>query len=266
MSKTAIFLPWRSEFGTMIMHHVRWARNQSMSYERSIVCTRRGLEALYPFAHDFFYDWENPKDEQKNTALLKSKENDEYLKALGAKLLEKHPGADLIFPVRKVPINKAWDFVPRPTVVRDLKTDVVIAPRFRKYGEHRNFNHWTQVSADILRLGLHHTAVGAAETSNLDTCVEDASWHYDPLDACLEMMQSCKLVVATESGMAHLAALAGAPLAIIYDVEGREAGHEKWPWNFPHIKAYSKNYCEPIIDGWNKPEVVIEFIKKRLGK
>ena len=266
MSKTAIFLPWRSEFGTMIMHHVRWARNESMKYERSIVCTRRGLEALYPFAHAFFYDWESPKDEQKNTALLKSKENDDYLKALGEKLLVTYPGADLIFPQRKVPINKAWDFTPRPRVIRQFSTDVVLAPRFRKYGEHRNYNHWPVTCLGLLQARVRMMSIGAEDTSVADLGVDDASWRYDSLDACLEMMQSCKLVLCTESGMAHLAALAGAPVAIIYDAEGKEAGHPKWPWNLPHIKSYAKAYCEPIVGGWNNPQVVVDFVKQYLGK
>jgi hypothetical protein len=264
MYKTAIFLPWRSEFGTMIMHYVRWVNHEAKNFERTVVCTRPGLEALFPAATEFFYDWSNPPDECKNTALLKSRENEEYLQLLGEKLLMKHPGAELMFPIRKMPVHKDWDFTPVPKVVRGLKTDVVIAPRFRNYGEHRNFEGWMEVAKTLDAVGIKMMSIGAEETSVTDLPVEDASWKYDSLDACLEMMQNCKLVVASESGMAHLAVLAGAPLAVIYDLKGKEAGHHKWSWNFPHLKSYSKAYCEPIIGGWFNPSVVTDFIINKI--
>lgn len=259
-----VILPWRSEFGTMIMHYVRWANTMCALNEDSVVCTRKGLEALFPNAKKFYYDWQDVPDVQKNTKLLKSEDNAKYLESLAAELAGKYPDYKLLTPEKKSPINKAWDFTPKPRVTRGFSTDVVLAPRYRKYGEHRNFEHWHKVAVGLAAAGLHTMAIGAEETSVPNLPIDDASWRYDSLDACLEMMQNCKLVLCTESGMAHLAALAGAPLAIIYDKEGREAGYEKWPWNFGHIKSYSKNFCVPIIGGWNNPSLVVEFVDKYL--
>lgn len=262
MSKI-IILPWRGEFGTMIMHYVRWANHECSKAEESIVCTRLGLGALFPNATTLYYDWDDVKDEQKNTKLLKSDDNAKYLADLAKRLSALYPGYEILTPERKHGIHKEWDFTPKPKFARGLSTDLVIAPRYRKHGEHRNFEHWDEVAMEFISRDVGVMSVGAEETS-VKLAVDDVSWRYDSLDACLEMMQNCRLVLCTESGMAHLAVLAGAPLAIIYDKEGREAGKEMWPWNYPHLKMYAKNTCEPIVGGWNYPDKVINFVSKYL--
>jgi hypothetical protein len=70
-------------------------------------------------------------------------------------------------------------------------------------------------------------------------------------------MAKAQLVLCTDSGIAHLAVLAGAPLQVIYGKAGVEAGKEEWRWAFDHMKAHAVAYCEPIIGGWDDPVRVI---------
>ncbi len=264
ISNAYVILPWRSEFGTMMMHYVRFVHGFRHVAHHLVVCCRKGDEALFPTATSFFYDWEQVADEQKNTKLLKSDFNANYLDQLRERLQEKYNGHTIVDPPLKTRIDKDWDFTPKPKVRRGLHADVVIAPRYRAHGEHRNFQHWPAVAQALLDAGLDVAAVGMKSTSVDIPGLTEYSWNHDSLDAALELIQSAKLVVTTESGMGHLAVLAGAPLKVIYDRKGREAGHPTWRWNLPHMQEYSKNHCEPILLGWNDPAKVVSDVSRYL--
>ena len=264
VSNSYVILPWRSEFGTMMMHYVRFVHGFRHVANNLVVCCRKGDEALFPTATSFFYDWEQVPDAQKNTALLKSSSNANYLDQLQERLQEKFNGYTIVAPPLKTRIDREWDFTPAPKIKRGLHADIVIAPRYRKHGEHRNFQHWATVAEALLGQGYDVAAIGMKETSVDIPGLTEYSWDYDSLDASLELIQNCRLVVTTESGMGHLAVLAGAPLKIIYDRKGREAGHPTWRWNLPHMQAYSKNHCEPILLGWNDPAKVVNDINAYL--
>ena len=257
ISSAYVILPWRSEFGTWIMNYVRFVNGFRHVAHQLVVCCRKGDEALFPAATSFFYDWEQVPDAQKNTKLLKSSVNAEYLDQLRERLQEQFYGHTIVDPVLKPRIDTDWDFTPTPKIRRGLYADVVIAPRYRTHGEHRNFEHWSAVAEGLMDAGYTVAAVGAKETSVDIPNLSDYSWNHDNLDSAIELMQSAKLVVTTESGMGHLAVLAGAPLKVIYERRGREAGHPTWRWNLPHMQAYSKNHCEPILMGWNDPAKVV---------
>jgi ADP-heptose:LPS heptosyltransferase len=86
------------------------------------------------------------------------------------------------------------------------------------------------------------------------------AWNWDALETHLAMMNAATVVLATDSGLAHLAVLNQNPLRVIYDEPGKEAGHPKWPWVLPHMKAHAVASCEPILYGWNSPETVVSSV------
>lgn len=254
--ETAVFLPWRGEFGTMIMHHVR--RVHAYQADRKVVCCRKGDEALFPSASDFHYDWEDLPDQQKKTRSLKGDNNRQYLENLEGQLFKRYPGCRVVFPEYRSEIDRSRNFRPEPRVRRGLSCDIAVAPRFRQHGEHRNYQHWPLVVQKLVERGHRVGLIGMRGTSiDCPGVSEDLKgWNYDSLDAHLELMQSARLVLATDSGLAHLAVLAGCPLKVIYDQPGKEAGHPSWPWVLPHMQAYSVTHCEPICHGWHDPTLV----------
>lgn len=254
-----VYLPWRGEFGTMIMHHVRFVHGDTA--DRKVVCCRKGDEALFPSATSFFYGWEQVEDKVKNTKLLKSEEQRVYLEKLTEELKKEYPDHEIVASPLKSLVRKDWDFTPKPIVKRQLKADIVVAPRFRQHGTHRNYKYWPETVDLLKEAGFSVAAIGMKSTS-VETNADIKSWDYDNMDATLELLRNCELAVTTDSGMAHLAVLCGTPLHVIYDEPGREAGHPKWPWVLPHMKEYAKAFCEPICFGWKSPDLVVDFVKE----
>jgi len=264
---TIIFLPFRGEFGQMLMAHVRWVHG--IKAERKIVCCRRGDEPLFPSATGFFYDWVGVTDDQRHTQFLMSKENSRYLESLEPALLTLYPKARIRFPLdglkpQRFPWCPQHNFVPEPAGKAPHRfPDILVAPRFRKHGAHRNFQYWDDVIDGLELQGFRVGLLGTSETSvdRLGLPLWLKAWNYeDNLGITLHWMQQAKLVLCTDSGIAHLAVLAGAPLQVIYGKEGVEAGKEEWRWAFGHMKAHAVNYCEAVTGGWSDSAHVISAV------
>ena len=270
-----VFLPWRLEFGTMLMHWVRHVHIQLRDRPagvRAVVCCRPGDEPLFPGADEYFYDWEDLPDVRKKWASVRDGDHKEYMQQLVAGLTKRYPGSRIINPPRKFPSDQtSGNFKPQPRSHIEMPGDkwpqVLIAPRYRNHGVHRNYAHWPEV----FNLLNEHYSVGllGALSSSVDipTCHEYwKAWFYDDnLSATLQMMSKARLVVTTDSAIAHLAVLAGARLAVIYDEPGVEAGKPEWPWAFGHMKDHAVNYCSPIIGGWKNPRVVNDFVARQVS-
>jgi ADP-heptose:LPS heptosyltransferase len=202
----------------------------------------------------------------KNTEFLMGPENQRYLTQLGEALLERYPGATVRFPLDgKKPQRFPWcpehNFVPQPACGAPKEApDVLVAPRFRAHGAHRNYEHWHEVIDDLEIAGFTVGLLGVKEASLDRPGLPKGfrAWdHQDNLGVTLRWMKKAKLVLCTDSGIAHLAVLAQAPLAVIYGKAGVEAGKEKWRWVFGHMKAHSVARCEAILGGWEDPNQVI---------
>jgi len=272
-----VILPWRGEFGQMIMTYVRWVH---LIPGEKVVCCRPGQEPLFPSAARFIYDWEEVPDENRNSAFLKSRGNREYLQNLRHRLLKEFPEAEIREPLdglkpQRFPQCPHSNFIPKSAGPEpSVYPEVLVAPRFRKYGMQRNYAHWAIVMKAVAGIkaqeGGNSTIgiIGLKETS-IDLPELDDRWkawgYPDNLGVTLHWMQRARLVLATDSGLAHLAVLAGAPLKVIYGKAGVIPGMENWGWILPHMQAHAITHCEPILGGWDSPEAVIEAVWQYLS-
>lgn len=276
--KIKVFLPWRGEFGQMIMAYVRWFHLQT---GRKIVCCREGDESLFPTAAGFYTKWDQVDDHKKTTKFVMGRDNSRYLSHLKSQiardLTETSLGVELDIsfhhpldgkkPQRfKNLVDGNFKPIPGPSEF-DQDLDIVLAPRWRKHGEHRNFQYWKEVTDGLMDLGLKVGYAGllCASQDYQRVPEELKSWNYDQVDTTFHMMNRAKVTLATDAGLAHLAVLNQTPLLVIYDEPGREAGHPTWPWVLPHMQRHSVNTCDPICYGWNSPETVVkhtaDFVK-----
>jgi hypothetical protein len=238
---------------------MKWVRHiNGLKSDHKIVCTTKGSEALFPSANEFYYDWEPVADAMKNCRLLRSRDNHKYLSGLREQFKQTYPNAEFIYPSMELPNEKEWGFIPEPKIKRGLLVDIVVGPRFRQYGEGRNFMYWQEVISKLAANGYTIGAIGAENTSvpNLVDVVHK-SWDYDFLDSGLEMLRNCRLALMSCSGPAHLAVLCGTPLKVIYDKPNRAVdGRGKW---YMHImQSVAVAYAEPILYGWNNPQKVVD--------
>jgi ADP-heptose:LPS heptosyltransferase len=259
------------EFGQLIMTHVRWVHTIPGT---KVVCTRRGLEPLFPSATEFFYDWTDVPDAQRHTKTIKATSTQMQLEAVQDHLLAKYPGAQVRFPIdgkkpQYFPNLPQGNFQPVPACPAPAwYPEILVAPRFRKHGEARNFPHWNKVVQDLRGLGYHVGIIGVPETSaTIDGITMDRkAWgHDDNLGVTLHWMSKAKMVIATDSGMAHLAVLAGAPLLVVYEARGKVPGPEGWPWILPHMQAHARAFCEPVLECWSRPENVADALIRAVG-
>jgi hypothetical protein len=274
-----VFLPWRGEFGQMLLAYVRWIHGVVSPYK--VVCCKPGDEPLFPSAREFFYDWEQVPDHLKNTKLLRSKEQKQYLDDLRGRLRTRYPNCDVLEPIlgsipQRWRHHPEWNFKPRAKPFGSFSSssnggrlpDIVVAPRCRKHGINRNFAHWQEV-CDVLSSSGHTIGLIGVKEASLDVQgVSEAykSWNYEEnLSVTLQMMNHARLTLATDSAMAHLAVLNQTPVYVIYDKPGREAGHPEWPWTIPHMEAHAVAEVKPILFGWTSPETVVSCVLESIG-
>ena len=260
-----IYLPWRNEFGTLISDFCRWINGQKSDHK--IVCCKKGHEALFPSAKDFYYDWEDISDDWKRgMKTFRSKHQRQFLDQLTVKLKQEYPEANIIeHPVhRRTPIRKHCNFIPKPTKLFGISCDIVIAPRFRKYAAHRNYDHWPAVAEGLIKAGYKLGAIGAKDLSLDIDGIDVKSWDHNDtkfgVNADIELIRSSKLVIATDSGLAHLSILCQAPTKIIYGEEGILPGNNRRRigWMMHIHRGFAENHCEPIIMGWDDPQKVVD--------
>ncbi len=253
----------------MLMHWVRYVYSQTiLSGEPTVVCCRKDHKILFPAASEYFHDWEDLQDNDKRWRTAKDPAFKAYTTRLRDLLSLRYPGARIIEPSQDCEDGAIHAFRPNPSDAAQATEapKVVIAPRHRKHGAHRNYLYWPQVAAyasSICPVGL----VGAKATSiDIEGVPEHfKAWnHENDLDVTVSWMQRARMVITSDSGMAHLAILCGAKLFVIYDEPGLEAGKSEWPWTFEHMHDNSIAPCQAIPYGWGNPNIVYEWISRVL--
>lgn len=251
-----VFLPHRGEFGLKVVYHVPAVHALTGP---KIVMHEPGEEALYPSATTLM---EVPRADDDTKRGHRARGD-----AWTASAVSRWPDATVVETHERMRRSR---FVPEPYEPQGVSdVDIVVCPRWRRYGSTKNWHWWPSLTGTLLRAGVRTFAGGERETS----CeVEgNAAWHYRrPLDATIEAMRKARLVVATDAGLAHLALLCGAPLLLItygpgltapgpvLDADGKRLAHRYGP-----VKAHRyaegnhrDTHLEFLHFAWEDPDMV----------
>jgi len=249
--KPCVFMPFLGEFGHLVMSHIRLVHfHQS---KEKVVCCRPHERVLFPSATSFEHDWTDPIDDKDRCGTGMS------TPAMWPQIVAKYPNHRLmtagdltrqqqhwcLYPDRRVPF--------RP-LTRGLKADVVMSTRRRAFDAPKNWKHW-QMLADAMMADGHTVAVvGHPATSQQIT----GAYMSEDTDAAIELLQQCKLYIGSDTGAAHLAAEAQAPMLVfgLYD-QSRDDYR-------PRMVAV--NHKTTLLDDvWNDPHAVIQAARRQLG-
>ena len=254
-----IILPFRGEFGMKLMRHV--PQVNAITGDK-IVCCEPGEEAFYPSASSYEICDKNNDDNRRESY----QKDSDFISNYTNKLRKKYgDGPKFIKTDQDMPCKY---FIPKPYVDFGIKTDIVVCPRKRKYGAEKNWKHWP---AFVKAMGDHKIfAAGAPDSSYAVDCPK--AWDYPRhLDSTLEAINSCKLVVATDNGIAHLAVQCGKPLLMISYKEGlvapgpvkradgRIAKKQYWPIKIErfHKENHTGSNIRVLHHSWGDLDLVI---------
>ncbi len=193
--KHVVLLPERWQLGDVISVKVR--RVPSIKADRLTVCCAPNQRFLYPTATDFVDVAEN----LDGFGAHKVKEE----------LYMQYPEAEQIKMSRVFPED--LDLRIKVPEVEAGSTDALIAPRWKDSSHpHRNWDGWGSFYSEMMNLPGNKGVIGY-EAKN---CHWDSAFKIWDIESIAAHMLKTKLVVATDSGMAHLAILLRVPLAVIW--------------------------------------------------
>lgn len=262
-----IFLPYRAEFGWVIMAHAPQVHHEIKQDIPAVVCCEAGNEALYPGAKAYEY-----VDRRIDCRRREHIERDWIDKEIIPDLAKKYgPAFEFVWPDQAAP--RAY-FIPRPHHQEERlpEVDVVICPRKRTYGPDKNWHHWQYISDLLDNAGLKVFAAGAPDSSDQAIATNTTcAWHLArPLDATIEAMNKAKIIVSTDAGLAHLAVLCGKPLLIISYRDRLVApgtddqGRPYWPIKIDRYQQanHQNTHLEIIPWSWDDPRKVADKTKE----
>lgn len=163
--------------------------------------------------------------------------------------------------------------------------EVVVCPRWRGYGETKNWGEWPKLTAMLQDAGMCVGAAGAPDSSADVPCLKawELAYHERFLDASILLIRSTRLVIATDAGLAHLAVLCGASLLLVtyrglvapgpvINSSGRKARDSYWRAGYDPAERINRfedaNHTgAPIeyVDGWEDPKRVVEAAEEMIG-
>ena len=259
-----IFLPYRGEFGWIIMSH---APQVKACHDEKAVCCEPGNEALYPGVRDYWYV-DRIADERRRYSL----HHDADFVGETEKRVREFYGAEHEYVVPDHTAKREY-FLPEPHEKVGVTCDVVVCPRRRLYGPDKNWEHWAALVERLQYDGYRVFAAGAPDSSYDVPC--STAWQYRRhLDASIEAIRSARLVVATDNGVAHLAVLCGTPLALISYRNGRVAPGEAEPgmpyWGVKMDRYERENHRKvPITlmhNTWDDLDLVVQQVEFLAGR
>jgi len=264
-----VVMPFRGEFGIKVFWYVpavHAIRGEKVVYGEA------GQEALYPSAS--FVPVARKEDDGKRRNHYHT--DGSFVRDIERRARREYPGAEILKPTARSPRAR---FVPEPVETYGIRTDVVVCPRFRKYGASKNWEAWPWLVDRLLEEGVDVFAAGAEESSYDVDCLR--AWDYPrDLDATLEAMHSARVVIATDAGLAHLAVLAGRPLLMIVhewdrtapgpssDENGRVMDPEYGPVKTERFLEanHTGSEIKLLPHSWLDPDRVLAATLERLGR
>ncbi len=258
--------PFRAELGIMLRFHACAVR----AMERPVtVAHEPQLEALYPDCERVLVEPRADKD-RRWTYNHDAEVTDTWKSRFVGHTVEM-PDKNNRLPIQP--------FMPEPHRRQrgNGAAGIVLCPRMRVYGAEKNWDKWPAFAVGLRQQGARVFVAGMKDTS-YEVAADERAWDYDrPLDATIEAMRTCSLVIATASGLSLLALLCGAPLLLLTSKNGLCAPgptrsldgtvhHDKY-WKVP-IKEYYDPlnhmdvHMEVLHNAWEKPSHALQYARQ----
>jgi hypothetical protein len=233
-NKKIFFLPFQGEFGWYISQFVRRVYCEKALHK--VLATEKGHECLFPNVDEFFYDYKNSDDikDAEKRSLSKSNKFIQNVNNIKEDILKKYPRfKDYTFLDPFIYLNSdilSCNVPIKPVNKYNIKTDIVITPRFRLRSRRRNYKGWSLTIEGLKKKGYSIGSLGKKELSlDYKGLVDIQSWDYGEVDACVELIQNSKLVISTCCGLYQLAILLQKPILLI--MNGKLIGPEEFQRN-----------------------------------
>lgn len=252
--RPCLFLPFVGEFGHLCMTHIRLVHWHKARIK--VVCCRPGEEVLYPSATSVVTDWRDPIPDAERVATIRDARPE--WPDIVARYPDHHPvRAGNLDPRQELYAINGSERVPFDPRRRDLRADVVFGVRFRAFSPERNWMYWQRVADAVSDAGFTFAVIGHRATSY---DLRGQYCHTGDLDtdAAVELLQTCRLYVGTDSGNSHLAAAVGAPMMIFRETAGGSRDLT------PRMEQANPGRVEVIREGWDRPDAVISAVLDRL--
>lgn len=258
--------PFRGEFGLKLRYHVPAVRALPRPL---VVCIEPGEEALYPDAKHITV---KPRPDEKRRG--RYLHDIAFVSSWIENLQHMYPGCTIVTPDRFDEVQNLRLFSPKPYLSQELPlADVVVCPRFRKYGVNKNWPEWRNLANRFRSKGLSVVSAGNRDASDTSVPGENTWRYHRATDATIEAMQKCRVVVATSSGLSLLALLVGKPLVLIaheknlvapgpvLDEKGKELAPAHPPIRLDDYYHPLNHKNVPIVvveNGWTDLDAVIQ--------
>ena len=220
ISDKIVAAPYAGEFGWLTSMALR--QFDIHPAKEKIVCCPESHKVFYPNATGFHHDYNFNISGRKG-------QGGWHNRTLAVKIAQEFIDSNPKYSDYKVWYPKkgnCWNdgkmfrhepkFTPKPQCD---PVDVVFSYRKRKMASCKNTS--PKLYKHTLRMlknrGYTTGIVGAKSSSGETENIDYRAWDYDNEDdATVEMMQNAKLVIATNTGIAHLAILLGVPLMLVH--------------------------------------------------
>jgi len=263
-----LYLPYRGEFGHIVMWHAPWVNGGE---DPKVVCLEEGMEALYPSAAAYVFVERRPDAARREYMQHDKNFTESFLDHNRKELTEKFGEFTLInhkFGRHSEDNSDKKYFVPKPfeeVIPKDLldPIQVAICPRKRRYGEAKNWDKWPTLVMALETMGIKTAVIGSQETSYACDSATLTGWHHGlgkrSLDIALQVMHHATVVVATDSGLAHLAVQAGRPLLMVTDNKRTAPGYQNVVFKRYDMENHTHSSVR-YIDGWTRLKHMYEVI------
>ena len=265
----AVFLPFLGEVGWVVMHQMRLVHFNQAAYK--IVCCKPGQECLFPSANQFHTDWIDPVDDGIRAGTFRQQVEWPAITSRFPDATPIHTGGlsstQELFPYslnEHIPIS--------PRTIRGLQADICIGVRSRAFIPQKNYPHWPAIATALKARGLTYAVIGSSASSYPLEGMVCMSGDYGDYDAAIELLQSCKLYIGTDSGGSHLASVAnGCPMVVLNVPESTRTVTQNGGMVVRHfIDRMASTTTHPVIQlpatEWDNPEAILEQIDKLIPR
>jgi hypothetical protein len=258
--------PWIGEFGWELCCWQGFIRRLSKEFKKTIVVSKAGHEFLYRDFCDEYHIINLPPNNLQFDGWSCAGINEEYLLSQinGINYDFRQPAVNIGFEMNGSGYLSLFDdrflgqhYIKYKSDLPCEKVDILVHPRNREVGNHRNWdlNSWQsliQLLSEKYIVGI----IGTTETFELKG-VKD--FRNIPIENTVALMNNCKLVVGQSSGPLHLASLCGTPHLVWSEEYNRNRYTKYWnPHNTP-VYFYSEMGWNPKVNFiYNK---IVEILK-----